>query len=380
MSTHGSSGRERSLSRRYLAIVAAMAIVLCALTLAINTAVDPLWFGPGNVVSGENWVFNERIARLNHFLPRKRSYDCLIFGSSRLTLLDERHFRQHRCANLSFSGGNILEFVEYARYLKARGVSPQVVYIGIDTFGFINEQTVSESPDFVRESRDPPGLVRSYLSWSVLWFSLRELWGTRNELYRYYDEYFVGSIFPGTGPYQPPNPMINPSAHRFDTSRVRYYRELSTVFPQAKFVGIISPVSAWESAMLYLDSEVDPYFGAVHELVSVFDEFYDFTAPSPTTERTDNTYDGSHYDPNTYDRVIAILEGAQPTDFGTRVTRDDFDSYCGRYRSAVEQFLARVQPQALAPARSHDAHSAKPDYPSSPCQQQRQPDIADLNS
>src|SRR5580704_946052 len=88
--------RTRRLFRRYLAMLLGGILVIVAACLAANALIDPLWYFDGNVVTGVNYAFNERLAKMNRLLPRLQQYDCLILGSSTAAVLPQRQFRPGR--------------------------------------------------------------------------------------------------------------------------------------------------------------------------------------------------------------------------------------------------------------------------------------------
>ena len=77
-----------------------------AVCFAVNCLVDPLWYLRGNVLTHINYPFNERLAGIIRFMPRLEDYDCVIFGTSRASLLPEEKIEGYRCYNLSISDGN----------------------------------------------------------------------------------------------------------------------------------------------------------------------------------------------------------------------------------------------------------------------------------
>jgi len=51
-------------------------------------------------------------------------YDCVIFGTSRSSLLPEEKIEGYRCYNLSVSDGTAPEYLRYAKYLWVAGTCP----------------------------------------------------------------------------------------------------------------------------------------------------------------------------------------------------------------------------------------------------------------
>ena len=62
----------------------------------LNYLIDPLWYFNGNKISKTNYVYNERLSKFNNFYYNKdhNKIDCLIFGSSISTTIDEKNLKK----------------------------------------------------------------------------------------------------------------------------------------------------------------------------------------------------------------------------------------------------------------------------------------------
>jgi hypothetical protein len=340
--------RPSRLLARYLAALVATASVIAGLCLVVNLLVDPLWYLHGNVVTGVNFAFNERIAKLNRFLPRMRDYDCLIMGSSRTTLLPERRFSGYRCFNLAFSGGRINEFLLYAQYLRARGFAPALLIVGVDPFDFRGPMPDPDVPDFVRREADPPLLLRTYLSLDVLDFSIQTLTGDSPH-HRYYDRDLNCRIEVRARVYRPPRVLTPFSAPtEVHPERAALYVQLRHMFPTARAVGYVPPVSAWTIGRISLSGGLDGYLTALDRIAAGFDEFLDFGIPSDITVTTSNTLDGSHYSEAVNARIAVALQSGEPEP-GVDWHRQTPQFIAALYRER----LARLVPSVSSPgARS----------------------------
>src|SRR5437764_14367146 len=100
-------GRRMTRSRKrlstFIGVLLATAGLIVAACFAVNCLVDPLWYLRGNVLSEINYPFNERLSKLVRFLPRMADYDCVIFGTSRATLLPAEKAKGYRCFNMALS-------------------------------------------------------------------------------------------------------------------------------------------------------------------------------------------------------------------------------------------------------------------------------------
>src|SRR5206468_1011253 len=136
--------------RTYIGWLLASAFVIVAACFTVNCLVDPLWYLRGNVLTEINYPFNERLSKLIRFLPRMRDYDCMIFGTSRATLLPEEKAEGYRCFNMAVSDGQASEYLLYADYLRKRGFAPRLIIVDIRRSDMIGPATPPEVPDFVR--------------------------------------------------------------------------------------------------------------------------------------------------------------------------------------------------------------------------------------
>ena len=152
--------------------------------ICINYLADPLFFFGGNKVSGRGYYLNERISVVARNRDRWPQIDCLIFGSSRMTFLDASRITGYHCANMAVSGGLVDEFAKYEQYLKAHGVKPKLVVIGVDNYS--SPLTLQDVPAFVLNEKELPNWLSYYTSIDSLWFSLEALTG-RTRSPNYYD-------------------------------------------------------------------------------------------------------------------------------------------------------------------------------------------------
>lgn len=316
--------------------------------LAANIVVDPLWYHEGNLINGKNFGFDERQAKLNRLLRNPSEFNCLIFGSSRTTLLPATAFDPHRCFNLSFSGGQIEEFIAFSEYLFELGMRPRLIVIGVDGFNFMAEGRDPQSiPDFVMHKQPAPGMLQTYLSVDSLSMSWRTLRGDAGRP-RYYDRNFDAVIGTDAPTFRPRRSLDGEGLRRVDAEarRKRGYKadnavlfgKLAKIFPDARSIAYVPPISAWHVRAMEQNGTLESYLDAIHATARHFPVFMDFSIPSPVTWRTDNTYDGSHYAPSVNRRIAQIVLTPDKPEWGLDVTRIDKAQYVKQYRNALAEF------------------------------------------
>lgn len=306
----------------------------------INWLVDPLWYSHGNILTGQNFAFNERISKTNLFFRTKdkNNYNCLILGSSRVITLRASQFTEDRCYNYSIKGGEIEEFIQYARSLQEHGFKPRKVYIGVDGLNFVVKERQPIEP-FDLKSLQTPSPLHAYLSVDVLTFSIMTLLGISPDPGNYYDRNFEGADFadyPAEQPgfYKPQEPQ------QCDFKIVDLFADLKTFFPNAEFIGFVPPRSAWSivndtyGRKLTKECELPVFY----QLAQEYGVMYDFSIPSAVTKNVKNSFDGSHYSVKINDEMAKIMEG-KSNSFGLRVDQYSYAKYRQIYLDAIKQFL-----------------------------------------
>src|SRR5438132_4942680 len=148
----------------FIVAVLATAGLNVAACFTVNCLVDPLWYLGGNVLTHINYSFNERLSKLNRLLPRLQDYDCVIFGTSRATLLPEEKVAGYRCFNLAFSDGQASEYLAYADYLRRRDFAPRLIMVDIRRDELLGATPPPDLPDFIQAGEPPPSMPAAYLS------------------------------------------------------------------------------------------------------------------------------------------------------------------------------------------------------------------------
>jgi hypothetical protein len=332
----------QATSWRYLAVFAAVVVVLAGLCLTANMLIDPLWYFRGNRVTGVNYAFNERVAKLNQLLPRLTDYDCVMFGSSTTTLVPPPAITGRRCFNLGFSGGVVSEFLVYAKYLRARGFAPKVLIVGVDGFDFEGPTLKLSAPDFVKAGDDPPPAWKTYLSVDAFVFSFRtvfELFPNR----RRYDRDFRCHIIARKTPYVMPAtlaPQLLAQRAELHPERAELYAELRRLFPEARALAFVAPHAAWNIAQLQLDGTLEAYLEGLRRTAAAFDSFLDFSIPSEITVSTTNTYDGVHFADAVNDHTSAALAAGDPTP-GLDWKRESDAAITAAYADRIDRVITK---------------------------------------
>jgi hypothetical protein len=332
----------RPIFRRYLLAAAGMVFLICGGVFAINALVDPLWYLGGNKLFPRNYPFNERVAKTNQFLAAgPASFDCLVFGSSRATLLDARRIQGHRCFNYAFSAGHVREFIAFARYARAVGANPRLLIVNADAESFDEGKARTLNvPPFIDAMRAPPGMAASYASYDALGFSLATIMGDRFSA-RFYDGQLAGDVRPEMSSYQFREHVVaGMTGGAYGGGAVADFADLRAIFPAARAVGFVAPVSAAVVAMRQAEGSLEGLLDAVHGAARVFDAMHDFSVPSAITADPRNYYDDSHFHRYVYDMIAGLMNGER-ADFGIDVKTLSRSGYGRAYATGLAQVSGR---------------------------------------
>lgn len=333
------------MARRYLATYASLIMLGLVGVFGLNWLTDPLWYGQGNRLSSKNFPFDERTSKTNLLLRSNiEDYDCIIFGSSRATMLRNSQFSENNCFNYAFSGSSIEEYIVYAKFVQERHPNLKRIYLGIDPFNF--KQSVGTAKFEVKK---PDSIYRSYLSFDLFMFSMDSLFNPMPGARYYNSQRNFESETVDNWPDYKPVFDVRKSDQACDRDKINRYRELSNLFPDAEVIGFAAPISSWyvvNHLYAYGDT-LDCYLEATHQLAQEFTAVYDFTMPSPTTQDPSKSYNGGHYYSSTIDRLTAIVQGdeskakeqvGQPA-FGVNPRDYSLEDYKSMYFAEVKNFL-----------------------------------------
>ena len=331
---------------KFISWILATAGLIVVSCFVLNCLIDPLWYLGGNKLTEINYAFNERLSKLNQFLPQLKKYDCVIFGTSRATLLPEDQAEGYRCLNLAISDGQSSEYLLYADYLIQRGFAPRLMIVDIRREELVGAVKAPEVPDFVRTGEAPPSIFATYLSLDALNFSIRLL-RRDSPHHRYYDPDFHARLeVRSKRRYYNPTVPITPMLAPFDVhpERAALYIQLRQKFPKARAIAYLPPESTWRIAAFSLTGGVfDTYLALIGNIAAAYDQFLDFSFPSPLTESKApaDTYDGSHYSREANERVLAGLL-ANKSDLALDWRGQDAATIAALYRQRVAQFIAKT--------------------------------------
>ncbi|MCG7495340.1 hypothetical protein MHO82_00515 [Vibrio sp. Of7-15] len=326
-------------------IFSCTSISIMLIVFVVNLLVDPLWYFNGNKVTDRNFAFNERVSKVNQFHNKKDNIDCLIFGSSRTTLIHESKFQDNTCFNMSFSAGRIDEFIQYSDYLLSYSNNKiDKVIISIEPQNYFSTIPVSV-PDFIHTMEKPDSFLSAYFSMDSFIYSLRTLVGL-SPLEREYNKNFESVV--NTSKKFNPDLELAQTVSGFgnDLEGVsRQYLELASRYERENVIFYIPPISAWHVKDMDDKGLLDYFLKSIHLISKEGFTIYDFSIVSDVTVNTKNTYDGSHYFPFVNERVVEVITGDNngSNEFGLYVNGMTQDNYIAYHKNELGKLNGRLK-------------------------------------
>ena len=317
--------------------LSALLLVLMAVG-GLNYLIDPLWYAHGNQLTGRNYAFNERIAKVNllrRSQPHSR-YDCLIFGSSRVTALPASRFAGQRCFNFALRGAEVGEFEAYARHARSLGLQPKTIYVGVDDFNFLHDPKTERRAN--PQVKGTPDFFHAFLSADVLVFSLMTVAGLSPDSRSYYDQQFEEQSTPSE-PW--PGMLGNEPELSCDDAAVARYIALRKIFPEARAIAY-APLMAPRQQMngVYLRGVLDCELAGFHAVAQGYDAFLDFGIPSVISTDAAMTFDGAHFYSLPNAAVADQLQGRR-SDLALDVKAMSLTDYQAEVKKRLRDYLER---------------------------------------
>ena len=328
-------------SKRYLQVICVFVATPLVCVFIVNCVIDPLWYLKGNVITSENYAFDERLSKTNRLLRMSGDIDSFIFGSSRVTLIKETTINNHRCFNYSFSAGKIGEFVAFGTYIKSLGFAPKLVIVGVDGLNCFAKSVNDSIPDFIRSRTRPPSFMEYYSSLDAFKLSLRSL-QKKSPRRRYYASEVSPRIISGTLPYDLSRKGPNwekkyKQTKPYYPGRITRYRRLVELFQDSRIIFYVPPIAEWRITLYEKHESLEDYLMGIYSVAELGAPLYDLSIPSYITINPENTYDGSHYSLRVND-LIAHAVNTGTLRFGVEVTGMDYNEYRTAFLNALYKF------------------------------------------
>lgn len=306
--------------------------------------IDPLWnFDHKNKYNDYQIGFDERQQKTNYINSRKKfSYDDLMIGTSRVTYMNEHHFKNKKVFNYSLSSLHIDEYLPYIQYAtnkNGKDFNTIFMELYVNSYDASTINTNRDPSTYFQKSEEPFYRITSLFSKSTFDSAVNNYKISKANYYTGPRSYNRDNV--GETTY--PNDRLQPLWDRFKaafedtTTRPFIYDDeykqkllaMKRTYPNTKFVVFTDPIPSKRFDLILSNKEQrQAYERWFKDMIEVFGEVYSFQGHTSITTDMNNYFDWFHYYPTVGDKMIAALQHPnEQTDIVRVVTKDNLQKY-----------------------------------------------------
>jgi len=265
-----------------------------------NVLVDPLWFFPHeHALNRVQTGFDERAQKTNWLRARPGRFDAVLFGSSRVTYVDQHDFAPYRMLNYAVNAMWPQEYRPYLDHFARLNGPPEVVVLGVDFHSsrHLRPGGPRDPAAYLGRTGDPRYLVSSLLSLELLDRSVRVaarsagLLGPAEGFDRY-DRHNVRRPREVIGDGYRAREILADlelfrdhlyAGYRYNEDLPALWRSLRAAYPNTRFVVFTTPAAEPMFAQLVKEGRLEDYGRWLADLTAAFGEVWDFMGLNSVT-------------------------------------------------------------------------------------------------
>jgi hypothetical protein len=340
-----------SISKKWTISVFLSIVILVAVVVSVNVIVDTYGIFRTDF-SRQIMPPNINYVKIKYLLENKNRFDSYVFGSSRVSYINEEKITNGRYYNMFYAEGVPEEHLANIRFLLKNGVSIKNLMIGLDEFSYVIDPKQHLSSLLVQPY---PGVSGKKLQnfYGEYFFRLDKFIPELEDYLKHnytkrndseekrviFDMYGTGRILlPAVDEEIERNVQahihdkkFSEPFHRGGDNSTNALAAMREIVALAKKDGInitvfINPIHK----TTYLDANLGRFAFFKKKLAAITD-YYDFSGLNSITTNNYYYYESSHYRLLVGDMMLKTMLGvpkvAVPPDFGFHVTRKNIDSH-----------------------------------------------------
>jgi len=357
-----------SISKKWTISVFLSITILVAAIVSVNVMVDT--YGIFRTDFSRQFVPpNISYVKIKYLLENKSRFDSYVFGSSRVSYINEEKITNGRYYNMFYAEGVPEEHLANIRFLLKNGVSIKNLMIGLDEFSFVIDPKQHLSSLLVQPY---PGVSGKKFQdfYGEYFFRLDkfipELEDYINHNYTkgnsstqnsvIFDMYGTGRILlPAVDEEIERNVQthirdkkFSEPFHRVGDNSTNALAAMREIVSLAKKEGIniivfINPIHK----TTYLDANLNQ-FAVFKKRLAAITEYYDFSGLNSITTNNYYYYESSHFRLLVGDMMLKTMLGAPkitvPSDFGFHVTRENIDAHLRNQCREIRKIKNELNP------------------------------------
>lgn len=285
----------------YSALRATLLILL--LVVIVNYFNDPLWVSDKeNFLNDQQQGFNERQQKTNKIFFTKDKYDSVMVGNSKVTYIDQNHFKKSKLFNYSVSDMRPDEYYDYIEFFKENMGNPKYIILGIDFSSCLKRDTYFQDPEFYfQNTKSPFYQYKQLLSYDTIIYSFRNFLKFFSQKKTVYDRKNV-KIKKGFKKEEGSEIDIvnweNEAKKDYELAEYNnnFEANLSKIRsenPKSKIITVFLP--DFHPKFLFYIKSKDIYDSCVRDAKRYSDSVYNFMYFNKLTINAANYYDGVHF-------------------------------------------------------------------------------------
>ena len=337
------------MNKKFSIKVGFFSFILISIFFIFNVLIDPLWYFKGNRITKINYTFNERLTKFNlfYYINQDIKYDCIIFGSSVSTTINENKFKKNTCFNFSFSAGNITEYIAYLEYLDFLDFDLKKIYIELPVFWddgvFVKYKLINDKfPNLEKISYIPPIAPEEFLLTSPKNFIKdielkKEVIPRKNNLDliptfikskkkpdEFWDHYFSLNTLS----------LSAKNLLRISNHTNAYDENFLSFIRKDKIGRYNNTLNKYKISGINIDKIINDRL----KIVKYFDQVFDFSLPNTHTNIYLNTYDGTHFYGEFMSELPNYMESSN-LHFGLNVNSPNYEKIV---RNSINSYLKKI--------------------------------------
>ena len=334
------------MDKKFLIKIVFFSFFFITVFFSLNILVDPLWYLKGNKITKVNYTFNERFTKFNlfYFINKDIKYDCIIFGSSISTTINDKEFKRNKCFNFSFSAGGIHEYLVYLEYLEFLDLLPDKIYLELPII--VNKQHLKyfeslndKFPNIKKIAFIPPISTKYLINISLENFKIKKKQSIPKIKEDYSLDLIPNFIKNKTQPeqywkhYFSLNSFSLSIRNLFKISNYTnaYDKDFSSFVRRNKIGKFNNDLEELKLSDIVIKEVINNRL----KLIKYFDEVYDFSLPNTFINDPSNTYDGSHYFKNFISNLADFMENSN-LEFGSAINNYDYPKI---FKNSLNSYL-----------------------------------------
>ena len=279
--------------------------IILLLVIAVNYLNDPLWVSDRvNFLNKEQQGFNERQQKTNKLFFTEKKYDSVMLGNSKVTYINQNHFKNAKLFNYALSDMRVFEFDDYINFFKEKMGQAKYIILGIDFSSCLEREVKIQKPEFyIQNSKSNFYQYKQLLSYDTLLYSFRnflKIFSSKKTIYdrnnvKIKQNYKMIDDFEIDLKEWEEDAKKDYQLAKYNKNFEKNFSKIRLNNPKSKIITIFLP--DFMPKFLFYDKSKAIYNSCVKDAEKYSDLVFNFMKFNKITIDPNNYYYGSHFKP-----------------------------------------------------------------------------------